>query len=209
MSWANASYIKGILEHIDGDVRYGLQALRWLEPVDLCHEARSALRRYSTSEYVGQEDGSTLNKSLIQQDGKHSDWADGMDKACSFSFRKDILLWRGGRIHTDGSPTLPFVSTSIVERRARRFRNNKTSQLNAIILPAGSRVAVPLSVWDSGDNERTLGIVKMESEIILPSGTVFHDAKTVEGFPDRPGYAPIVLSVAQCPEMHHDHGMRI
>lgn len=187
MGWANASYLPAIVEHLPKGFVAGKQALRFVVQEDeLPDEGRIALRRYSTSEFAGQEDGKSLNAALLNGTPGFDAWAEGMDASCVWSFRMDVLLWRGFAVAPEfGEPSHCFISTSLVERQARKFRSQSGAGVAAILLPAGSRVAIPGFVWHTGDDERTLGVVTREVEIILPRGTVLSKEASVEPFVEK------------------------
>ncbi|WP_315922501.1 hypothetical protein [Mesorhizobium sp. SP-1A] len=183
MGWANASYKDAVIEAIGLPVANGKAAARLISPVaDLSDESRTALRRYSVSEFAGQEDGKALNRALLSGDQSHSDWVRSLDDAFVWAFKKDILLWRGGETSPNGEPNPAYTSTSLVERQARQFRSRGSGAIAAIVLPAGSRIALPSYVWGEGDDERTLGVVRREVEILLPRGTQFGHIATVDPF---------------------------
>ena len=185
MGWANASYLEAVRSHIGGGFRTGKNALRYLrEDGELSGEARSALRRYSTSSAPAVEDGKLLNRALRSGGDTHREWAEALDGAFVWSFEQDVVLWRGGRFDQDEASC--FVSTSLVERSARKFASRAGGELTAILLPAGSPVAVPAGVWASGDDARTLTVVGREVEIILPRGTVFDDGVRLHPFAAHP-----------------------
>lgn len=187
MGWANTSYLDAVLASLPAEAAYGKQALRRAAAkADIPEEALMALRRYSASEYAGQEDGKRLNAALAAGDGVHDRWAEEMDRAFVWSFDRDVILWRGfALVPMMDEASQTFVSTSLVERQARRFRSRGGSGLAAVLLPAGSRVAIPSMVWSAGDDERTLGVVRHEVEVILPRGTHFMKLATVLPFADR------------------------
>ena len=183
MGWANASYKHAVIEAIGTSVANGKSAARLIAPVsDLSDDSRAALRRYSVSEFAGQEDGKALNRALLSGDKSHSDWIRSLDGAFVWTFRKDILLWRGGETFPYGEPNPAYTSTSLVERQARQFRSRGNGAIAAIVLQAGSRIALPSYVWGAGDDERTLGVVRREVEILLPRGTEFGHIATVDPF---------------------------
>lgn len=183
MGWANASYKDAVIEAIGMPVANGKSAARLITPVaDLSDESRTALRRYSVSEFAGQEDGKALNRALRSGDQSHSDWIQSLDGAFVWAFKNDILLWRGGETTPYGEPNPAYTSTSLVERQARQFRSRGSGAIAAIVLPAGSRIALPSYVWGAGDDERTLGVVRREVEILLPRGTEFGHIATVDPF---------------------------
>lgn len=186
MGWANASFLDAVLAAIGTDACHGRKSLARLRQVeDLPASAGDALRRYSRSEFTGQEDGKALNASLLSGNDHHSEWASELDAAFVWAFDRDVLLWRGFSTPPPlNEASSCFVSTSLVERQARRFKSRGGSGVGAIVLPAGSRVAVPLHVWPDGD-ARTLGIVKREVEIILPRGTSFDLTSKVYPFEGR------------------------
>lgn len=190
MSWANASYLPAVMRYVtDGRLPVtGKDALRRAaRNYNLNDLSLEALRRYSSSVAAGCEDGKTLNASLILGDGKHDDWAEAMDAAFVWSFSKDIILWRGGELPGRDSPSECFISTSLVERTARKFGSTGGNRISAILLPAGSPVAIPKLVWMAGDNPRTVGVVEREMEIVLPRGTVFENGRHFQALPDRDG----------------------
>lgn len=183
MGWANASYKDTVIEAIGSSVATGKSAARLIITVaQLSDESRVALRRYSTSEFAGQEDGKSLNRALRSGDQSHSDWVESLDGAFVWAFKKDILLWRGGETSPYGVPSPAYTSTSLVERQARQFRSRGSGAIAAIVLPAGTKVALPSYVWGAGDDERTLGVVRREVEILLPRGTEFGHIATVDPF---------------------------
>jgi hypothetical protein len=187
MGWANASYKNAVFQAIGTPVANGKSAARLIASVaDLSDESRAALRRYSVSEFVGQEDGKALNRALRSGDESHCDWVQSLDRAFVWAFKKDILLWRGGETSSYGEPNPAYTSTSLVERQARQFRSRGSGAIAAIVLPAGSRVALPSYVWNAGDDERTLGVVRREVEILLPRGTEYSHIATVDPFQNQP-----------------------
>jgi hypothetical protein len=184
MGWANASYVGSVVEAI-GSIRSGRRMIDVAQQADdLSAEAVDALRRYSRSEFAGQEDGKALNASLMAGSDFHEKWAEDLDEAFVWSFDRDILLWRGFSSPPSDTASACFVSTSLVERQARRFKSRGGIGLAAIILSGGSRVAIPANVW-SGADDRTRGVVKREAEIILPRGTSFELQDTIAPFKDR------------------------
>lgn len=183
MGWANASYKDAVIEVIGTPVANGKSAARLITSVaDLADKSRAALRRYSVSEFAGQEDGKALNRALLSGEQTHSDWVRALDGAFVWAFKKDILLWRGGETSPYGEPNPAYTSTSLVERQARQFRSRGSGAIAAIVLPAGSRIALPSYVWGAGDDERTLGVVRREVEILLPRGTEFGHIATIDPF---------------------------
>lgn len=187
MSWANASYYPAISAHVGAGIRTGKPTLKSVrQDGELSEAARDALRRYSASWKAGCEDGKTLNGSLAGGETTHEEWASAMDAACVWSFPNDVLVWRGGDVRPGGLPSLSFTSTSLVERAARRFRSRGGFWISAIVLPAGSRVAVPSKVWAEGDDGRTLGVVRNEVEVVLPRGAVLESMGSVRPFGESP-----------------------
>lgn len=187
MGWANASYKDAVIKAIGTTVATGKSAARLITTAaHLSDESRAALRRYSVSEFVGQEDGKALNRALRSGDQSHSDWVQSLDGAFVWAFKKDILLWRGGETSPYGEPNPAYTSTSLVERQARQFRSRGSGVIAAIVLPAGTRIALPSYVWGAEDDERTLGVVRREVEILLPRGTEFAHIATVDPFQNQP-----------------------
>lgn len=187
MSWANASYLTAVSAHFGEGVRTGKPTLRLArQDEDLSMSSRAALRRYSTSWQAGCEDGKALNASLGRGDGLHDGWAHDLDGAFVWSFTRDVVVWRGGDIPLGETGGLSFVSTSLVERSARKFRDRGGLWISAIIVPAGFRVAIPSMVWSEGDDVRTLGVVKNEVEIVLPRRVVFLSEGRVRPFGESP-----------------------
>lgn len=205
MGWANASYYSAIGEHLPKDVEFGKQALRFLTEIkELSVESREALRRYSTAQHAGAMDGKALNASLIDGDDIYSDWAQALSEACVWTFNKPVLLWRGGHLNSEKSGSPSFVSTTLVERQARQFRSRGNRSLSAIILPAGSAVAIPAMVWTDRDDDRTLGVVRREVEITLPAGTSFAPICEVNPFENRDPNYPIKISIVKAVVPTHD-----
>lgn len=187
MSWANASYYPAVSAHVGAGIRTGKPALRFARQVDdLTDAARNALRRYSTSWQAGCEDGKTLNASLARGEPIHEDWAAAMDEACVWAFDHDVLIWRGGDVRIGGSGSPCFTSTSLVERSARKFRSRGGFWISAIVMPTGTRVAIPSKVWGAGDDNRTFGVVSNEVEVVLPRGVVLESVGSVRPFGDSP-----------------------
>jgi hypothetical protein len=187
MSWANASYFPAISAHFGEGVRTGKPTLRLARlDAELAPASCDALRRYSTSWQAGCEDGKALNASLARGDGLHRGWADDLDGAFVWSFSRDVVVWRGGDIPLGEAGSPSFVSTSLVERSARKFRDRGGLWISSIVVPAGFRVAIPSMVWGAGDDARTLGVVKNEVEIVLPRGVVFVNEGRVRPFGEDP-----------------------
>lgn len=183
MGWANASYKDAVVGTIGQPVANGKSAARLITSMaDLSLQARAALRRYSVSEFVGQEDGKTLNRLLLAGSDVDVEWVRALDNAFVWAFKKDILLWRGGEITPYEEQSACFTSTTLVERMARQFSSRGSGGIAAIVLPAGSPVALPSYVWGAGDDERTLGVVRREVEILLPRGTEFEHIATIDPF---------------------------
>jgi hypothetical protein len=188
LSWANASYFPAVSAHFGGSVRTGKLILRFARQDDeLSSASRAALRRYSTSWQSGCEDGKTLNASLARGDGLHDEWARDLDGAFVWSFTRDVVVWRGGDIPMGERGGPSFVSTSLVERSARKFRDRGGLWISAIMVPAGFRVAIPSMVWSEGDDVRTLGVVRNEVEIVLPRGAVLVGEGRIRPFGEHEG----------------------
>lgn len=201
MGRANASYLPAVLERFGDGVAFGSRAARFLrQERPLGTEALAALRRYSVSEYPGQEDGKALNVALAAGVGLHEEWAEAMDEAFAWSFARDVVLWRGfSTPFMSGEPSPCFVSASLVERQARKFRSRGGAGVAAILVPAGTRVAVPAFAWREGDDERTLMVVRYEREIVLPRGTVLSAEGRVRPFGEN-SRASVMVCRALVPE---------
>jgi len=183
MGWANASYLESVEQVLPQGVLTGRAALRRLRREEYVEPfAIAALRRYSRSEYACQEDGKALNAALLRGDPVHDGWAEDLDRAFAWHFDRDVLLWRGyGSPMPEGQASACFTSASLVERQARKFGSRGGGRVAAILLPAGSPVALPLAVWEKDDDERTLGVVGREAEVILPRGSRLDRVATVDG----------------------------
>lgn len=195
MGWANASYLEAVEQALPKGVLTGRAAFRRLRREDdVDPSAIAALRRYSRSEYALQEDGKALNAALLRGDPVHDGWAEDMDRAFAWHFDRDVLLWRGyGNPMSEGQASACFTSASLVERQARRFGSRGGGRVAAILLPAGSPVALPSAVWEEGDDERTLGVVGREAEVILPRGSRLVRMATVDGLAAKGrGEGPLV-----------------
>lgn len=201
MGRANASYLPAVIGHFGDQVASGSRAARFLrqeKPLD--HEALAALRRYSVSAYPGQEDGKALNAALVAGNGLHGEWAEALDRTFAWTFTRDVILWRGfSTPFVPGEPSPCFVSASLVERQARKFRSRGGAGVAAILVPAGMPVTVPAFVWRDGDDERTLIVVRNEREVVLPRGTVLHAEGHVRPFGDAMR-ASVMLCRASGPE---------
>lgn len=212
MGWANASYLEAVAQELPEGVLTGRDALRRLrKAVDLDGAATAALRRYSRSEFPRQEDGKVLNAALLTGDPVHDQWAEDMDGAFAWRFDRDVLLWRGYANPPEEQSAIPcFTSASLVERQARKIRSQGGTWVAAIVLPAGFPVAVPAAVWSEGDDERTLGVVRREVEVILPRGSMLFRTATVDGLAVKGrGSGPMVpIYRAQPPALDLAYGFR-
>jgi len=209
MGRANASYMPAVAAHFGDGVAAGSPAARFLRADRPITEAGlAALRRYSASEYAGQEDGKTLNASLASGSGVHERWAEAMDEAFVWSFTRDVVLWRGfSAPFVPGEPSPCFVSASLVERQARKFRSRGGAGVAAILVPAGAPVAVPAMAWGERDDERTRMVVRYEREIVLPRGTVLALEGRARPFGED-SRVSVMLCLALAPEPVPSPGFR-
>lgn len=176
MGRGNRSYQPDVRKLLS-DVKASRQALKFISKVkDLSPMASAALRRYSQSYFAGQEDGKALNAAILEGKSHFADWINGMDDACTgWVLEKDILLWRGWTI-SPPRKYQAFMSCTLVERMARKFGAHI---LTAILVKAGTQVAVPMKVWNENDDRRTIGVVDREVEIVLGRNYTLEDIGVV------------------------------
>lgn len=199
MGRANASYLPLLESLLPSGTAIGKRALaRLRQASELSGDARHALRRYSASHAPGCEDGKALNASLRRGERTHLDWATAMDASFVWEFDRDVLLWRGGHVAPGGESAECFLSTTLVERRARAFASRGRQPITAVLLPAGTAVSIPGMAWAASDDERTVGVVSREVEVVLPRGTALVDSVrlTVPGGATTP---PIRFATALAP----------